>query len=82
MTGPYESILGRRIDRVLETTLTGRPTEFEVATGDVRLCGSMIDVDPATGRATAIRRLVVTEADLPRLRLIAATEESPEPLSQ
>jgi metallophosphoesterase (TIGR00282 family) len=78
MTGPHESILGRRIDRVLETTLTGRPTEFEVATGDVRLCGSIIDVDPATGRATTIRRLVVTEADLPRLRLLAATEESPD----
>ena len=32
MTGPYESIIGRRIDRVLETTLTGLPTEFDVAT--------------------------------------------------
>jgi 2',3'-cyclic-nucleotide 2'-phosphodiesterase len=67
MTGPYESILGRRIDRVMETTLTSRPTEFEVATGDVRLSGSIIDVDPATARATAIERLVVTAADLPRL---------------
>ena len=25
MTGPFESIIGRRIDRVLETTLTGLP---------------------------------------------------------
>jgi metallophosphoesterase (TIGR00282 family) len=72
MTGPYESILGRRIDRVMETTLTGRPTEFEVATGDVRLCGSIVDVDPATGRATAIRRVAIIEADLPRLRALAA----------
>ena len=40
MTGPFDSILGRRIDRVLETTLTGQPTEFDVATGDVRLCGA------------------------------------------
>jgi metallophosphoesterase (TIGR00282 family) len=67
MTGPYESILGRRIDRVMETTLTGRPTEFEVATGDVRLCGSIVEVDSETGRATAIRRLAVNEADLDRL---------------
>ena len=37
MTGPHESILGRRIDRVMETTRTFRPTHFEVATGDVRL---------------------------------------------
>lgn len=68
MTGPHESIIGRRIDRVLETTLTGMPTEFEVATGDVRLNGTIIEVDSATGRATAIRRLCVTEADLPRLQ--------------
>ena len=60
MTGPHESILGRRIDRVMETTLTFRPTHFEVAKGDVRLHGTIVDVDRATGRATAIRRLVVT----------------------
>lgn len=60
MTGPHDSILGRRIDRVTETTLTGRPTPFDVATGDVRLNGTIVDVDEATGRATAIRRLSVT----------------------
>ena len=59
MTGPHESILGRRIDRVLETTLTANPTAFDVATADVRLCGSIVDIDPTTGRATAIERLVV-----------------------
>lgn len=64
MTGPYESILGRRIDRVMETTLTFSPTAFDVATGDPRLSGSIVDVDEATGRATAIRRIVVREADL------------------
>jgi metallophosphoesterase (TIGR00282 family) len=58
MTGPHDSILGRKIDRVLETTLTFRPTQFQVATQDVRLCGSLIDVDAATGKATAIQRLV------------------------
>ncbi len=64
MTGPYDSILGRRVDRVLETTLTFNPTHFEVATGDVRLSGSIVEIDPATGRATAIRRLMVREADV------------------
>jgi metallophosphoesterase (TIGR00282 family) len=64
MTGPYDSILGRRVDRVLETTLTFNPTHFEVATGDVRLSGSIVDVDPATGHATAIRRLRLTATDL------------------
>jgi metallophosphoesterase (TIGR00282 family) len=63
MTGPYLSILGREIDRVMETTLTFNPTQFDVATDDVRLCGSIVDIDPATGRATAIRRLRVDQAD-------------------
>jgi metallophosphoesterase (TIGR00282 family) len=63
MTGPHESILGRRIDRVTETTITFQPTHFEVATGDVRISGTIVEADPATGRATAIRRLVVTQAE-------------------
>jgi metallophosphoesterase (TIGR00282 family) len=66
MTGPTDSILGRRSDRVLESTLTFYPTHFEVAAGDVRLMGSIVDVDPQTGRATAIRRLMLSEADVAR----------------
>ncbi|HMO87004.1 MAG TPA: TIGR00282 family metallophosphoesterase, partial [Lacipirellulaceae bacterium] len=59
MTGPFDSILGRRIDRVLETRLTANPTQFDVAEGDVRLCGTIVEIDAATGRATAIERVCV-----------------------
>ena len=59
MTGPYDSILGRRVECVMETTLTFNPTHFDVAHGDVRLCGTIVDVDPATGRALGITRLRV-----------------------
>ncbi|MFO0872000.1 MAG: TIGR00282 family metallophosphoesterase [Pirellulales bacterium] len=61
MTGPHHSILGRRIDRVWETTLTFRPTEFEVAKGDVQLHGTIVTIDPELGRATAIERFVFRE---------------------
>jgi metallophosphoesterase (TIGR00282 family) len=61
MTGPYDSILGRRIDRVLTTTVTFVPTRFDVAEGDVRIAGAIVEVDVATGRATAIRRVMVDE---------------------
>jgi calcineurin-like phosphoesterase len=64
MTGPYDSILGRRIDRVLETTRTFYPTEFEVADGDARLCGAIVDIDPASGMATAIRRVCLREMEI------------------
>ena len=67
MTGPHESILGRRIDRVMETTLTFRPTHFEVATGDVRLMGTIVEVDPESGRATGVHRLRVDQAEADRL---------------
>jgi calcineurin-like phosphoesterase len=59
MTGPYDSILGRRVDRVLAHSLDFVPTAFEVATGDPRLAGALIEVDPATGHAQAIRRVMV-----------------------
>jgi metallophosphoesterase (TIGR00282 family) len=68
MTGPYDSILGRRIDRVLSTTITFIPSPFDVATGDPRLGGALVDIDPASGRAHAIRRIMVNEAHLAELR--------------
>jgi len=61
MTGPHDSILGRRIDRVRETTITFVPSEFEVATGDVRVNGAIVTLEPDTGRATAIERFVFRE---------------------
>lgn len=61
MTGPYDSILGRRYDRVLAATLTAVPHYFDVATGDPRLCGALVEVDPATGRALAIRRVSINQ---------------------
>ena len=65
MTGPYRSILGRRVDRVLSTAITFMPSAFDVATEDVRLSGVIVDVDPSTGRATAIRRVHVPAAVVP-----------------
>ncbi|MBX3424299.1 MAG: YmdB family metallophosphoesterase [Pirellulales bacterium] len=72
MTGPHDSILGRRIDRVMETKLTANPTQFEVASGDVRINGAVIEADDDTGRAVAIARLCVYEADVPALAALAS----------
>jgi calcineurin-like phosphoesterase len=59
MSGPYDSVLGRRLDRVLPTTISFVPSPFDVAEGDPRLAGAIIDCDPATGQAQAIRRLML-----------------------
>jgi metallophosphoesterase (TIGR00282 family) len=66
MTGPYDSILGRRVDRVLSTAVTFVPSAFDVASGDPRLAGAIIDVDADSGRATSIRRVMIDESMLGR----------------
>jgi metallophosphoesterase (TIGR00282 family) len=75
MTGPHDSILGRRVDRVLETVRTFRPTHFEVASGDVRLNGAIVEADPETGRAQAIHRVCIDQGQADRLASLVAKEE-------
>lgn len=62
MTGPYESVIGMRPDRVLERFLYNTPRPFETAKRGVELRGAIVDADESTGRATAIRRVRVEDA--------------------
>jgi metallophosphoesterase (TIGR00282 family) len=64
MTGPYESIIGRRIDNVIHTTKTFEPLSFDVATGDPRISGVILEIDEATGKATAIEPIHMNKADI------------------
>jgi metallophosphoesterase (TIGR00282 family) len=57
MCGPYDSVLGRRKDRVVKFMTTNMPQPFDVATGDVRLCGALAEIDTETGRAISIERI-------------------------
>jgi len=59
MTGPYESIIGMRVDKVLKRFLLQTHASFEVAKRDVRLAGAVIDVDESTGKARRIERLLI-----------------------
>ncbi|HEV3203288.1 MAG TPA: TIGR00282 family metallophosphoesterase [Gemmataceae bacterium] len=68
MTGPYDSILGRRIDRVLSTTVTFVPSDYEVSEGDPRLAGALVEIDPASGHASGIRRIMVDEKALEKMK--------------
>ncbi len=56
-TGPHDSVLGRDADAVLRRFLTQMPQRFEIATGRVLLQGVIAEVDEATGRALAVRRV-------------------------
>ena len=61
MTGPYESVIGVKREAVVEKFLTGMPARFEPATGDVRLCGVVIDCDETTGKARSIQRIMLSD---------------------
>lgn len=56
MCGPYDSVLGRRWEPVVERFKTSMPCRFPVATGPVALCGVIVDVDTESGMAVAIER--------------------------
>jgi metallophosphoesterase (TIGR00282 family) len=57
MCGPESSVLGVKSEQVLRRFLTQMPTRFEVAPGPVMVQGALIDIDPTSGRATAVRRV-------------------------
>jgi len=56
MCGPDHSVLGRSVESVVWRFNSSMPTRFPVAKGPVRLCGAVIDIDEATGKAIKIER--------------------------
>lgn len=58
MTGPYESIIGVKVDPILRRFHTALPVRMEAAKRNPQLHSVVITVDPETGRATAAKRLV------------------------
>jgi hypothetical protein len=64
MTGPYDGVIGVQKELILQRFLTNMPSRFEPASGDVRLCGALIECDQQTGRAQSIQRLMIRECEL------------------
>ena len=57
MTGPFDSVIGRRKEQVLERFLTQMPVRFEMAEDDVQMHGAVVEVDVKSGRAVSIERV-------------------------
>jgi len=57
MTGAHDGVLGVRRDLVIKAMTTQMPVRHELAGGDLRLCGTLLDVDEETGRARSIERV-------------------------
>jgi len=60
MTGPFDSVIGTRKETVLDRFLLQMPNKFDVAKGDIRLQGALIDIDEESGKAQSIERLSVS----------------------
>ncbi|MGH9468143.1 MAG: TIGR00282 family metallophosphoesterase [Terriglobales bacterium] len=61
MTGAYGGVIGSKVENVLERLLQGYPARLEPASGDVRMCGTL--VDSHDGHATAIERIQLKIAE-------------------
>jgi len=61
MTGPYDSVIGVQKEQIIARLLKNLPMRFEAATGDVKLCGVIIECNPDSGRANSIQRVVIAE---------------------
>ncbi len=59
MTGPFDSVIGIKKDTIIERFLTQVPNKFDVAKGDIRLQGVLMDIDAQSGRANAMERISV-----------------------
>ncbi len=57
MTGPVNSVIGVKKDVVIEKFITQLPRRFEVAKGDVILCGCIFDIDEISGRTRHVQRV-------------------------
>jgi 2',3'-cyclic-nucleotide 2'-phosphodiesterase len=62
MTGPYDSVIGRKKELIIERFLTQLPSRFEVADKGVEMHGVLVDVDDLTGKATSIKRVQEKDA--------------------
>ncbi len=60
MTGAFDSVIGMRKEEAIAKFLNQLPVRFEVAKGNIRLNGVVIEVDDVSGRALSIERINVS----------------------
>jgi hypothetical protein len=59
MTGPFDSVIGIKKDVIIERFLTQMPNKFDVAKGDIRMQGVILDIDSISGKANSIERISI-----------------------
>ncbi len=57
MTGPHDSVIGSVPDLALDRFLRQMPNRLEPATGNLKICGAVVEIDESDGRALDIQRI-------------------------
>lgn len=57
MTGPYDSVIGRKKEQIILRFVSQMPTRFEMADGGVEMHGVIVEVEDSTGKAVSIKRV-------------------------
>jgi len=66
MTGPYNSVIGRRSEEVIARYLTLTPQKWFLSQQDLRISGAFVEIDEATGHALRVERFQVKDSELPK----------------
>jgi metallophosphoesterase (TIGR00282 family) len=73
MSGPYDSVIGMKIDVAVKRFLNQTPYKYEIATGGIRIAGVSLTIDVATGAALGIEPFLFPEFE--RTRPVEAAPE-------
>lgn len=57
MSGPYDSVIGMKVQAALNRFLYQTPQKYEAAKNDVHLCGVFLKIDSETGKTKLIERI-------------------------
>jgi metallophosphoesterase (TIGR00282 family) len=63
MCGPYHSVIGMEVSRVLTRFLTGIPKKWEVANGPAVFNAVLLEIDEKNGKAHKIERVMIKKPD-------------------
>ena len=61
MTGPYDSVIGMKTTAAINRFIYQTPQKYETAENDVHICGFFLKVDPETGKAVELERILFPE---------------------
>lgn len=66
MSGPYDSCVGLRSDIAVRRFMLATPHKYEMATDEVKIAAVVIGIEPKTGKATSIERILFPEFERTR----------------